>query len=382
MGRLDNKEKKFIWGQFFTKAHIVDTLVSLLLKYKTYDTKIKILEPSSGTGNFVTILKSKGFKDITECEIDPELTKKPCDFFLFPLENKFDLIIGNPPFTKYNIKESYYYPKNYSDSEISPDKYLTPKLMKKEKTQIENIFILKAIKHLKNKESSIAFVLPISFFIKNKNKEIKSEIAKRFSTIIIYQNDKKWFDEAIPCCFAIFTNIEELKDKIILLYDNKGKIEEVLDKSKLMTEELIPGSFLYKKNNHREGIPLSNFLMDKVIKYKKSYKENNVSAANILEKNKIPEKENVSDYYLAVVRVGNASVGKAGLINIKKDILNDMFYVFKFKKEFDKNKDIKEKIVKLVNENQEFFKNITFRIGSKSIKKSDVFNFKISSEKI
>jgi len=163
------KGKKFILGQYFTKRMIVDKVINLLLKYKTIKKEIRILEPSSGTGNFVNGLKDKGFINITNCEIDPALTKSPRDFFIFPIEDKFDLIIGNPPFTKYNIKNSYYSPNNYLNSSIKPSEYIPKLLEKKNKIQIENVFILKSIKHL-SKDGTIAFVLPISFFIAKKNK--------------------------------------------------------------------------------------------------------------------------------------------------------------------------------------------------------------------
>lgn len=380
MRRNIKKEKKFIFGQYFTKKDIVERVVNLLLEYKNYipiNKEIKILEPSFGTGNFIEVLKRLGFNKIEGCEIDQQLTDKPSDFFKLDLNRKFDLIIGNPPFTKYNIKESYYYPKKYMLTEINPNKYIPNKLSNKEKIQIENAFILKSIKHLKNKNSSIAFVLPISFFIKNKNKDIKKEIEKNFSTIIIFQNDKNWFDEPIPCCFAIFTNTEHLKDKIILLYEDDKNVHEILDKSNLLSEELIPKSFLYKKNNHQKGTPLSEFLSEKAVKYKLSYKGNNVSGSNITERTHIPSDKNVSDYSLAVVRVGNVSVGKAGLIEVKKDILNGMFYVFDFKEKHNNNKKIKEKICELLNANQKHFRNLTYRVGSKSLKKSDILEFKI-----
>ncbi|MEM5799640.1 MAG: N-6 DNA methylase [Candidatus Aenigmatarchaeota archaeon] len=370
-------DKKFILGQYFTRVEIVKKVINLILNYKKYNKNIRILEPSFGTGNFIWVLKEKGFSEIKGCEIDPEFTKEPIDFFLYPLDEKFDLIIGNPPFTKYNIKESYYYPKKYFPSAIHPRNYLTSNLVKKDKIKIENAFILKSIHHLKDENSTIGFVLPISFFIKGKNLEIKKEILNRFSTIIIYQNDKKWVDEPIPCCFAIFTNIEDLKDKVVLLYEDGNEIEKILNKSSLLIDELIPKSFLYKKNNRLFGTRLSKFLSNKRVKYKKSYKENNISGANITEKMFIPNGENISDYYLAVCRVGNASVGRSGLINIKKDILNDMFYVFEFKEEYTKDKELKEKICRLLNNNQEHFKNLTFRVGSKSIKKEDILEFKI-----
>lgn len=368
--------KTVVLGQYFTKKNVVKRVINLLLEYKSYDKIIKILEPSFGTGNFIEILKENNFNNIDGCEIDSEFTTNPCDFFELPLTKKYDLIIGNPPFTKYNIKESYYYPKKYFEKMVHPENYLNKKLIKKEKIQIENVFLLKSINHLINEKSTIGFVLPISFFIKNKNKEIKKELAKKFSTIIIYQNSGVWFDTNIPCCFAIFTNISNLKNKIILLYEDGGNVKEILDIDEL-NNELIPKSFLYKKNHTQEGTPISGFLSENKVKYRKSYDNNTVSGANILKKTSIPQNKNISDYYLAIVRVGNASVGKAGFINIKEDILNDMFYVFKFKEELDNDKDLKEKICSSINKSQEHFKNLTFRVGSKSIKKEDIFNFKV-----
>lgn len=373
------EDKKFVLGQYFTKRNIVDRVISLLLKYKVYNKDIRILEPSSGTKNFIRGLKERDFKNIIDCEIDSDLSfpNNSCDFFIYPLEEKFDLIIGNPPFTKYNLKNSYYYKENYKDKEIKPELYLSKEILKKNKLQIENSFILKSIKHLKE-DGTLAFVLPISFFIAKKNQEIKKEILNKFSTIIIYQNDKNWFDEPIPCCFAIFTHIPEYKNKIILLYEDDKNVEKILDKQELLTKELIPKSFLYKQSVNQEGTPLSDFLSEEKARYKRDYKENNVSGANVLEKQKIPIDSPVSDYCLAVVRVGNVSVGKAGLINIEKDVLNDMFFVFKFKEEYNKNKELKEKICKLVNENQEHFRKSTIRVGSKSLKKSDIFSFRIT----
>lgn len=371
------KRKKYVLGQYFTREEIVRRVVDLVLEFKRYNKNINILEPAFGTGNFIHVLKEKGFKNIEGCEIDPEFTNNPQDFFLYPLEKKFDLIVSNPPFTKYNIKESYFYPKKYFLTSIHPAKYLPKKLLRKEKIRIENVFILKSIQHLKDENSTIGFVLPISFFIEGKNLETKKVIVKRFKTIIVYQNDMRWVDEPIPCCFAIFTNVKEFENKVVLFYENKEKIREVLNKSKLLTKEIIPKSYLYKKNNHLRGIPLSEFLLDKPVKYKKSFTTNNVSAANILERIQIPKGETISDYCLAVVRVGNASVGRAGLINLKKDTLNDMFYVFAFKEKYNNNREIKESICRILNKNQEYFKNITFRVGSKSIKKRDILNFRI-----
>ncbi len=368
--------KKFVLGQYFTKEEIVKRVVDLLQSYKHYDKDVSILEPSAGTRNFIKELEKRDFNNIKECEIDEELTENPQDFFTLSEENKFDLIIGNPPFTKYNVKNSYFYPSKYQN--VS---FLQNRLNSKEKMQIEKAFIMKSIKHLKDKESSIAFVLPISFFIGNKNNETKKIILDNFSTIIIYQNDKNWFEEPIPCCFAVFTNIRDYENKAILLYEDGVCINEILDKNKLLTEELIPKSFLYKKKNGNGNgnSELSRYLSEKRAKYQRDYNNNNVSGANILTRTKIPEGKNANDYSLAVVRVGNSSIGKTGLINTKEDILNDMFYVFDFKDKYSSDKELKEKIVIEVNSNQEHFRNLSVRVGSKSMKKSDLLNLKVNS---
>ena len=113
-----------------------------------------------------------------------------------------------------------------------------------------------------------------------------------------------------------------------------------------MSQELIPKSYLYKKNKNNSGIPLSNFLLEGKAKYRRSFTENNISGANISQRIKVPENKEIENYCLAVVRVGNSSVGKAGLINIK--------------------------------ENQQHFRNSTIRVGSKSIKKDDLLEFGIT----
>lgn len=366
-------------GQYFTKKEIVEKLLNLLFSYKRYPKSISILEPSSGTGNFTDRLKNKGFKNIKECEIDPELTLDPADFFDLYLNHKFDLIIGNPPFSKYNVKDSYYDLKKYLKNPTSPSSYLIKDIVKKGKDRIENVFILKSIKHLKNAGSTIAFILPISFFIKNRNKRIKETILKNFSTVIIYQNDKIWFERNIPCCFLILSNIKKFEGKIINIFQNGKKNEEIFD-IKNIYEELIPQVIFHKNNGYiknEKGVPLSEFLADNKTKIKKSFTKNTISAKNILYKSKIPSNSKVENFKIAVVRVGNSSVGKCGLVDQEKDTLNDMFYVFDFKKDYIHNKNLKESVCDQINKNMDYFRNITCRVGSKSIKKEDILNFKV-----
>ena len=116
---------KFKYGQYFTKTKIVERILNLILEFKKYSHDVSILEPSFGTGNFLKVLSENNFTNLVGCEIDSTLTENPRDFFDFPLSNKFDLIIGNPPFTKYNVFESYYYPEKYKKSFVPTSTYLT-----------------------------------------------------------------------------------------------------------------------------------------------------------------------------------------------------------------------------------------------------------------
>lgn len=42
-------------------------LLNILFEYKDYSSEIDILEPSFGTGNFIEILKERGFTKIDGC---------------------------------------------------------------------------------------------------------------------------------------------------------------------------------------------------------------------------------------------------------------------------------------------------------------------------
>lgn len=367
--------KQEILGQYFTDIKIVKVLLEKLLKYKNYEKNIKILEPSAGSRNFVKALLELGFNNIDECELDSELTKTPQDFFLFDIKQKYDLIIGNPPFTKFNVEDSYFYSNKYDIFLVN--NFLDNNLIKKNKIKIENAFILKCMRQLINENSSIAFVLPISFFVKDKNNEIKKELIKKFNNIIIYQNYKSWFDRDIPCCFAIFTNnVVDLNRKILLIYENENNtLEESIDINDIY-EEIIPKTFFNKKElSNKDGIRLDIYLdKNKIVRYNKSFSECDVRASNILDFKKIEDGDDVDDYKIFITRVGNSSVGKCGLVNIKKHIFNDMFFALDFLDDYKNKKEVKEMICAKINENQDYFKNVTHRVGSKSIKKEDVFN--------
>jgi len=102
--------KKNDFGQYFTPDHVAEFMVGLSTAKKNG----KVLEPSSGKGVFIQKLQDAGFKDIIAYEIDKTLEQSVRDadvrfesFVSANINEKFDLVIGNPPFIRWkNLDEN------------------------------------------------------------------------------------------------------------------------------------------------------------------------------------------------------------------------------------------------------------------------------------
>ncbi len=99
-----NKNK---FGQYFTPKVVAEFMIDLADLMQ----ESKILEPSCGEGIFLELLQQKGFNNISAYEIDKELaTGFPFvryeSFVSAKIDEKFDLIIGNPPYIRWkNLEE-------------------------------------------------------------------------------------------------------------------------------------------------------------------------------------------------------------------------------------------------------------------------------------
>ena len=120
-------------SQIFTPDYIAEFMVKNIKQhyFSTYNEstidKIKILEPSAGRGIFLKHLLSEGFTDITAYELDQTL-KTPLlksypnvklrfeNFLGSDANEKFDIIVGNPPYLgqNYNAQIFQELVKNYS----------------------------------------------------------------------------------------------------------------------------------------------------------------------------------------------------------------------------------------------------------------------------
>jgi adenine-specific DNA-methyltransferase len=117
-------------GQIFTPSYIAEFMVNNIIKFigtlKIKPYTLKILEPSVGEGIFLKFLLKNQFTDITAYEMDSTLQNNLLKLYPnidFRFENflgsdpkeKFDIIIGNPPYLGQNYNSDIFqnYVKKY-----------------------------------------------------------------------------------------------------------------------------------------------------------------------------------------------------------------------------------------------------------------------------
>jgi adenine-specific DNA-methyltransferase len=101
------KQQKNKFGQYFTPDIVADFMIGLA----DITPASKILEPSCGRGVFLDLLKKKGYDDVAAYEIDGELAVKFPNvryesFVTAEVSEKYDLVIGNPPYIRWKNLES------------------------------------------------------------------------------------------------------------------------------------------------------------------------------------------------------------------------------------------------------------------------------------
>lgn len=142
------------FGQYFTPDIVADFMINLA----NIDYDSKILEPSSGKGVFLKLLKEKGYKNISAYEIDTEIIPNEYEnivknesFISAKINEKYDLIIGNPPYIRWKNLENDLKQEllsnhlwNYYFNSLCDYSY---------------IFILKAIENL-NENGQLIFITP------------------------------------------------------------------------------------------------------------------------------------------------------------------------------------------------------------------------------
>lgn len=334
------KDKNKTLGQYNTKTEIINFILKEELTNKNKN--IKILEPASGSGNFIKALKKVGYKDITAYEIDEKYKETGAiiaDFLSMDIKEKFDIIIGNPPFTSAKISESYYYKK---ESEYNT-------------RFIEMLFLEKTLGLLKD-TGKLIFIFPNRIFLD-----------KKFNKILrkIYADDF-YINKIVDLPLNIFTNTQSTSSVLITISKNQSPIK-VNDITIPIIDFLEDSNYYLYQEKTKYIDSQKECLGDLIRKTKAPQGKIKISVGKLnIIKNKNPE-------YLAIARVGNSSVGKFSLYNPKTYSFNECFYFYKIKRGFTKQ------VISLLKSKfaQDYIKLISKRTGSRSIRSEDLLKLKI-----
>ena len=168
-------------GQVFTPKWVVEQMLDLR------QNKGSILEPSAGDGAFMSLLE----KNAVGIEIDPATSDDErvlrSDFFQYPRDNRFDTIIGNPPYVRFqDISER--------------TKQILPMEGFDARSNLYLFFIAKSMDHLAPK-GELIFITPRDFLKATSARNLNDRLYKEGSITHYYElGDATIFDGATPNC--------------------------------------------------------------------------------------------------------------------------------------------------------------------------------------
>lgn len=283
-----SKETRKKQGIFFTPDNVRQRIFEKLDEFNV--SPKRVLEPSFGSGEFLKDLKRYKDTEIVGVELNKTIFDKVIDnynddekyslsnedFISFKDKNKYDLIIGNPPYfvTRGN----------------------------KEGSNIFVIFIKKCIKEHLAKNGVLAFVLPTSFYNCIMYDDTRKYIRENCSILHLENVNAKYIDTSQSTMIMILKYTGEPNDDFFLDVDvgnyinpNYVELNELIEsgsslnkmKCKVRTGEVVWNQHKDKLTNDREEgtlvvyssnivgneIVLDNLLGDEKKQYITEYKK-------------------------------------------------------------------------------------------------------------
>jgi len=166
----------------FTPSNVVDVMLGLR------SNQGRVLEPSAGDGAFARRLRG-----CVAIELDPEVAPrgaKVMDFFAYPVSEKFETIIGNPPYVR------------YQDISASTKRLLDGRLFDG-RSNLYLFFIQKCVEHLVP-GGELIFITPRDFVKLTAAAKLNDWLFEQGTiTHWVETGDTKIFSGAVPNC-AIF----------------------------------------------------------------------------------------------------------------------------------------------------------------------------------
>ncbi len=229
MVAVKQKNKKNKYGQYFTP----ELIANFMIKLADIQKNSKILEPSSGTGIFLDLLQKKGFDNFSAYEIDTELAKKHQivrneSFVSAEIEEKYDLIIGNPPYIRWKNLENEL--KNELSTNHLWNKYFNSLC------DYSYLFILKSIELLEE-NGQLIFITPEYWLNTMHSKSLRNYMLRNgYFSEIYHFNETPIFEKATVSTI-IFKFIKTKSDKnkninIVKYYANRKLTAQIIENIK------------------------------------------------------------------------------------------------------------------------------------------------------
>ncbi|MEO0118775.1 MAG: N-6 DNA methylase [candidate division WOR-3 bacterium] len=352
-----SREEKVL-GQFFTPPEIAEFIVAFCLKYVS--TPKSACDPACGDGVFLSALIKYGLEplgvDIDENILNflPEHIKKYVRIengLTLGEENKFDLVVGNPPFSskygrvKGDILKNFELARGMSSQAI------------------EILFLEKFIKLCSN-EGVIGIILPQGIFSDIRLSYVRKYISEHLSLIAIFSlprnifKSKKNKTSSKTCILIGKKGGTENNQKI--LFASVDSIEELSKKTIKKKIFAVPQEFLYPefyldRNPSLDSLPKLKEFKVRIIHGSAKYGEKRIfsstglpfiSAKNVtpigidfskdkkfIEPNGIMDnkKAHVKIGDVIFVRVGVGCIGRTAVITkeSEKGIVDDWIYIIR-----------------------------------------------------
>lgn len=207
------------YGQYFTIPLIAEFMTSLICHPKN----CSVLEPSCGKGVFLDSLFANGFSNLSAYEIDKDLDThfdfvKFKSFLSVPTSEKYDVVIGNPPYIRWKnlepeLREELQNNTLWKQHFNSLCDYLF-------------IFILKSIEHL-NENGELIFICTEYWMNTTHSLSLRNYMCRHGYFSEIYHFKEAPLFEKVTASFIIFRFIKKktLKESITLYsYKHHNKL--------------------------------------------------------------------------------------------------------------------------------------------------------------
>lgn len=266
--KLTSLEHRKKFAQFFTPYAIAD----LMTKWILGNNQLKnVLEPAFGLGIFSrALLDYKKDVNIKGFEIDDNIYEKSKeifkdtenvvihlqDYMYNDWDNKYDGIICNPPYFKF---------QNYDNKNVIREIEDRISCKLNGSTNLYTLFLLKSVYQL-NQNGRAAYIVPSEFLNSDYGKLVKSYLIKSGSLryIAVINSEKNVFDNALTTSSIIFCAKDDKADTV--QFSNISTIEDLAKIENIISSypDKLPSNQIVKFEN-----------LDPEVKWRRYYQEQN-----------------------------------------------------------------------------------------------------------